>query len=82
MAQCLFLDAVTSVGFDGLMSALQQHCRSVQWQDPKMIPMLHKWLDEKRWLQVLPEVESPAVDEKRAWARLTPMEQARRLGLK
>ena len=41
--------------FDELMSALEQHKRSEQWQTPQFIPGLTVWLNQQRWRQVLPE---------------------------
>ena len=58
-----------------MLHALEQHKRSVQWQDARFIPSMTTWLDEERWIQVLPEPEIPV-------SRLTPFEQAKRLGLK
>lgn len=81
MAQQLFLAAVEHVGFEVLMSALQQHRRSEQWQRG-MIPNLLTWLQEERWCQVLPETPASAEDGARLRKRLTPWQHAKRLGLK
>ena len=71
----LFDAALMKVPFVVLLSALAQHKRSVQWQEPRYIPSIEKWLAEERWVQVLPEPKIPS-------ARLTPFERARRAGLK
>jgi hypothetical protein len=55
MVEHLFLQALTAVGFDVLMGAVTQQKRSEQWENPTMIPMMKKWLEEGRWIQVLPE---------------------------
>lgn len=44
--------------FDTMLAALRQHKRSEQWQTVKLIPMFGRWIDEKRWIQVLPEHET------------------------
>ena len=67
--------ALELVPFAVLLHALEQHKRSTQWQDPRFIPSILTWLTDEHWIQVLPEPERPT-------SRLTPMEQARRLGLK
>lgn len=46
-----------------MMPALEQHKRSEQWQTPKLIPLMTTWLNQERWLQVLPEPEVPRVYE-------------------
>ena len=74
MSSFLFCKAVEKVGFDVLLHALEQHKRSAQWQKG-VIPSMVTWLQEERWIQVLPEAEIPA-------SRLTPFELARRAGLK
>lgn len=38
-----------------MLDALEQHTRSEQWQDPKHIPLMTKWLEQQRWITVLPE---------------------------
>jgi len=70
-----FDEAVRKVPFGLLLHALEQHKRSVQWENPRFIPSMLTWLDDEMWIQTLPEPERPA-------ARLTPFEQARRAGLK
>lgn len=45
-----------------MFAALAQHKRSEQWQDPKLIPLMTTWLNQERWLQVLPE---PATSSRR-----------------
>ena len=76
MAETLFLHALTQVSFETLMAAVQQHRRSEQWQNPRMIPNLMTWLEQQRWEQILPE--PPAVNLK----RMTPYERAKYEGLK
>ncbi len=74
-AQQAFRHALRKVPFAFMLHALEQHKRSVQWQDPRFIPSMTTWLDEERWIQTLPE---PVVPK----ARRTPFEQARHEGLK
>lgn len=74
MAEQLFLHALTKVDYATLMTALQQHKRSEEWQTPRYIPSLITWLAQELWLTVLPEAEQPN--------RRTPFEQARHEGLK
>jgi hypothetical protein len=38
-----------------MLSALEQHKRSDQWQVAKMIPLMTTWLNQERWVQVLAE---------------------------
>lgn len=38
-----------------MLTALEQHKRSEQWQTPKLIPLMTTWLNQERWNQVLPE---------------------------
>ena len=75
MAQTLFLAALEQVPYETLMAALAQHRRSSQWIEGRMIPNLITWLQEEHWIRVLPEPEAPL-------SRLTPYQQAKRLGLK
>jgi hypothetical protein len=70
-----FTKALRKVSLETMLTALAQHRRSDQWRDPRFIPSMTTWLDEERWIQVLPEPKTPA-------SRLTPFEQARRAGLK
>jgi len=70
-----FTKALRKVSLETMLTALAQHRRSDQWRDPRFIPSMTTWLDEERWIQVLPEPEVKA-------SRLTPFEQARRAGLK
>jgi len=44
-----------------IMPALEQHKRSEQWQTPKLIPLMTTWLNQERWLQVLPEPKAEPV---------------------
>ena len=74
MSSFLFCKAIEKVGPEVLFRALEQHKRSEQWQNG-FIPSMVTWLQEERWIQVLPEPEIPA-------SRLTPWELARRAGLK
>lgn len=41
--------------FESMLTALEQHKRSEQWQTPKLIPLMTTWLNQERWNQVLPE---------------------------
>lgn len=82
LATTLFLAALEKVSFETLMAALAQQQRSEQWQTPRHIPLMTTWLEQERWIQVLPEPTLSVADEARRWARLTPMEQARQLRLK
>lgn len=70
-----FAEALAKVPFAVLLHALEQHKRSAQWQNARYIPSMLTWLDDEMWIQTLPE---PAVPT----SRLTPLEHARRLGLK
>ena len=54
MITVLFLAALEKAGPLVLMNALAQHKRSEQWQNG-MIPSMQKWLEEERWIQILPE---------------------------
>ena len=65
MAETLFLHALEKVSFDHLLAAVRQHTRSEQWQTPKLIPSMLTWLQEERWIQVLPEVEATPADTQR-----------------
>jgi hypothetical protein len=79
-----FAVALTQASFETLTTALEQHKRSVQWQNPRFVPSMIAWLEDERWIQVLPEIEvtvTPA-DEQRILNRLTPFERAKRAGLK
>jgi hypothetical protein len=75
MAEHLFLAACEKVPFTELLAALEQHKRSEQWRNGRIIPSMVTWLQEERWIQVLPEPEIPA-------GRLTPWQHAQRQGLK
>ena len=55
MAETLFLLALQKVSVETLTAALEQHKRSAQWQEGRLIPMLKTWLQEERWIQELPE---------------------------
>ena len=72
MVEQLFLHALSKVSFDVLIAAVEQHKKSLQWQNGRLIPNLRTWLEEERWVQVLPEPERD----------LTPWEMARKLGYK
>jgi len=71
-ARASFAKALRRRTLDELLMALEQQKRSAQWQSPRFIPALITWLEEERWLQVLPEPER----------KLTPWEMARKLGYK
>jgi len=45
------------VTFEQIVEALGQHCRSLQWQKDggQYIPRAAKWINERRWNEVLPE---------------------------
>ena len=55
MATTLFLAALDKVPFSALLAALEQHKRSAQWETPRHIPLMTTWLEQERWIQVLPE---------------------------
>lgn len=55
MAQQAFIAALGAVGLSALLAAVEQHKRSEQWQTAKHIPSMQTWLQDKRWIQVLPE---------------------------
>lgn len=38
-----------------MLTALEQHKRSEQWQTPSLIALMTTWLNQERWGQVLPE---------------------------
>jgi len=71
-AKAVFVKALRKVSLDAMLAALTQHKRSEQWQNPRFIPAFVTWLEEERWIQVLPEPER----------KLTPWEMARRYGYK
>ena len=50
-----FLTALKACDLPMMLAALEQHKRSEQWQTPKLIPLMTTWLNQQRWLQVLPE---------------------------
>lgn len=52
-----FVMSVQKVGFDALLEAVKQQSESEQWTNPAMIPTMKKWLEEERWIQVLPARE-------------------------
>lgn len=54
MVEQLFLAALRKVNIDVLIAAVQQHAKSAQWKNPAMIPLMKTWLEEERWVQVLP----------------------------
>jgi hypothetical protein len=62
--QTAFIDQVhrCTEGVAGLMAALENHKRSEQWQTPKLIPSMDKWLEEERWRQRLdpPKAAAPS----------------------
>ena len=80
-----FQCAVQKVPFAVMLHALEQHKRSVQWQDPRFIPSMTTWLDEERWIQTLPEttpLRLSKADLAQRLRSLSPQAQARRAGLK
>ena len=50
-----FKRAAAACSLDTMLTALAQHERSEQWHTPKLIPLMTTWLNQERWLQVLPE---------------------------
>lgn len=50
---------------DAMLAALEQQKRSEQWQTPKLIPLMTTWLNQERWVQVLPEAATR--QEPMAW---------------
>ncbi len=71
-----------------MLTALEQHKRSEQWQDPKLIPGMCVWLNQERWTQVLPEPvtaeaydwtcpHTPACNARHACSTKTALEAAR-----
>lgn len=54
-AKSAFRHARKSVTLDAMLAALEQHKRSDQWHDPKLIPLMTTWLNGERWIQRLPE---------------------------
>jgi len=73
-ARAAFAKALRKVTLETMLTALAQHQRSEQWQSAggRFIPSMITWLDEERWIQILPEPER----------KLTPWETARKLGYK
>lgn len=49
-----FVRAIGLTTVDAMLSALEQHKQSEQWQTPRLIPLMTTWLNQDRWLQVLP----------------------------
>ena len=56
-----------------MLTALEQHKRSEQWQIPKLIPLMTTWLNQERWTQVLPEGRISG----RQFDRQTPFQKAK-----
>ena len=54
-ARDAFRRAVAVCSLKAMLTALEQHQRSEQWQTPKLIPLMTTWLNQERWRQVLPE---------------------------
>jgi hypothetical protein len=80
MVSHLFLAALEKAGSLVLMTALEQHKKSEQWENLSMIPSMKKWLEEERWIQILPERRSgedrrsvPRVGERRAVPKHEPL---------
>jgi uncharacterized protein YdaU (DUF1376 family) len=66
-----FCDGLAAVGYQALFEALEQHKKSAQWADSKLVPGMDTWLREHRWTQVLvPASETPAVADK--WPNWKP----------
>lgn len=62
MVQTAFIDQVEKAGSAAvLMDALANHKASEQWQQPKLIPNMDKWLSEERWRQRLDPPKPVAV---------------------
>jgi hypothetical protein len=72
-ARAAFTKAIQQVPIATLIAAVQQHRNSTQWRK-HIVPSMLTWLEERRWIQVLPEPEPLP-------GRETPYEQARRRGL-
>jgi hypothetical protein len=61
-AKAAFAKARQKASLEQLLTALEQHKRSEQWQDPKYIPGLMVWLNQERWLQELPTAKAKVGD--------------------
>lgn len=58
----LFVEALAKAGsYAVLIAALEQHKRSEQWENLSMVPLMKKWLEEERWIQMLPERRAAVV---------------------
>lgn len=68
-----------------ILEALGWQCEQPRWRDVEYIPYPATWLRGWRW-EDEPTPATPPIDhavmDKLRWSRLTPFEQARRLGLK
>lgn len=65
-AKRAFREARKACDIDIMLVALEQHKRSEQWQTPKLILGMAAWLNQQRWLQVLPEVGAATGNPKTA----------------
>ena len=61
LARNAFRSALERTTVGVMLAALEQHKRSEQWQTPKLIPLMTTWLNQERWLQVLPEPKAEPV---------------------
>lgn len=80
MVTQLFVAALEKAGWLVLSNALEQHKGSEQWENPALVPMMKKWLEEERWIQILPERRSgedrrktPRVGERRQVPKYEPL---------
>jgi len=88
LAVMAFETALRKAPLATLLAALDEHKRSEQWEIPRYIPWMTKWLLQERWHQrviapapVAPQPLSRA-DQAQRWRSLSPQEQLRRLGMK
>jgi hypothetical protein len=58
--------------FARMLGALDQHKASEQWRTTKLIPMFGKWIEEQRWLQVLPASETSSQTASSGRTRVQP----------
>ena len=58
VARCAFAGAMAGRPFSEhlqrMIAAVEQHTRSEQWQTLRLIPLMTTWLNQERWIQVLP----------------------------
>lgn len=73
MVQDAYITQVNRAGHpDVLLTALESHKTSEQWQTPKLVPGMDTWLNEERWRQTLPAASGAAV--KKPWGTWRPAE--------